>query len=448
MAQFKEIDIASLIDDQNVSWFRALIMFWSCAVMFLEGYDMQVAAFAAPSIIKAWHANEAYFGTFFGFGLLGYMIGAILLSSLADGIGRRRIIISGVLFFGVFTLATGFATSLTGLVVLRFIAGLGLGASIPTTIALAVEYAPARSRATIVGVLFLGYGIGGTFGGFIAAKIIPEFGWPSVFYIGGIAPMILAFILIFTLPESVRFLGLKQDQSERVARILAKLRPDQTFERDAQFVVREEKRSGLPARNLFTEGRAAMTSLLWFAYIASLMAHYFLTSWLPTVLESSGVPLAHAVIAGALLQAGGGIGGLLLCWLLDKRGILALITAYVVAAPLVILIPSVRMSDMLLMPLVFLAGICLVGAQAGLNGISGTFYPTYIRATGAGWALGVGRIGSILGPVLGGVLVSFNLPNSVLFSYAAVPALCCAGALFLLGRSTASARARQEPVVP
>lgn len=449
MAQTKEIDVGALIEGQKVIWFRASIIVWSCAIMFVEGYDMQVTAYAAPSIIRAWQINKAYFGPVFGFGLFGYMLGAMLLSNLADRIGRKKIIIGGALLFGVFTLAIAFATSLTALLVLRFIAGIGLGGSIPSVIALTVEYVPSRTRATIISVLFAGYTIGGTFGGVIAAKLIPAFGWPIVFYIGGIAPIVLAAILIFTLPESVSFLALKRDRSDRVAAILAKLRPDRTFDRDAQFVLREQEHSGLPVKHLFTEGRAAMTLLLWFAFVASLLGHHFLTSWLPTVLVGTGVPLAHAVIAGALLQGGGTVGGLIVCRLLDKRGIFAIAITFAIAAPLIVLIASAGTSDVLLMPLVFLTGLCSIGGQTGLQGISGTFYPTYIRSTGTGWANGVGRIGSILGPVLGGILISFGLSNSLLFSWAAVPALCCAGALCLLGkRPEAVARARQAPAVP
>jgi MFS transporter, AAHS family, 4-hydroxybenzoate transporter len=443
MIQAKEIDVVDLIENQKSNWFRVSIVLLSCAIMLIEGYDIQVLAYAAPSIIKAWGVNKAYFGPVFGFGLFGYMLGATLLSNLADRFGRKRIIILGALLFGVFNLTTAYATSLPVLLVFRFAAGIGLGASIPSAIALTVEYFPRNARATVIGIMFTGYTAGAALGGFLAAKLIPSFGWPVVFYIGGAAPILLAAILVFTLPESVRFLALKSNQVKTVAAILRKLRPDLSFDPDTQFVVREENQRGLPVKHLFTEGRAKMTLFLWAAYVSSLLGHYFLTSWLPTVLAGAGVPLAHAVIAGALLQLGGGLGGLFLCWLLDKRGIIVVAVSFALASPLIALIASVRASNILLMMLVFTAGVCLIGGQTGLNGISGTFYPTYIRSTGTGWAFGVGRVGSILGPVLGGILISFNPPLSVLFIFAAVPALCCAVATFFLARSAASDRARQ-----
>jgi AAHS family 4-hydroxybenzoate transporter-like MFS transporter len=164
MAQATEIDVGAVIENEEVGWFRASIINLSCAVMFVDGYDLQVMSFAAPCIIRARQINKAYFGPVFGFGVLGYMLGAMLLSNLADRIGRKQIVIGGVLLFGVFSLATALATSVTALLVLRLVAGIGLGGSIPSVIALAVEYAPSRMRATIISVLFAGYTIGGAFG--------------------------------------------------------------------------------------------------------------------------------------------------------------------------------------------------------------------------------------------------------------------------------------------
>ena len=447
MAQTNQnIDVADLIENEKFNWFRISILVWACAVMFIEGYDMQVVSYAAPSIIKTWHVSKAYFGPVFGFGLFGYMLGATLLSNLADRFGRKKLIVGGGLLFGAFTFAAAYSSSVTELLSLRFIAGLGLGCSIPSAIALTAEYAPSRIRATTISVIFIGYNIGSAVGGFIAAKFIPAFGWPSIFVLGGIAPIVLSLILVFTLPESVRFLALKQGRPDRVAAILAKL-TGRTFAPGAQFILREENQPGLPVKHLFTKGRARMTSLLWLAFVASLFGHVFLTSWLPTVLESSGLTLANAVVAGALLQAGGGVGCLFIGWLLDKCGIIAIALAFAIATPLTVMIGFLGASVALIMTLVFVLGICILGGQVGLNAISGTIYPTYIRSTGAGWAFGVGRIGSILGPVIGGLLITV-LPTTTVFMCAAIPVLCCAGATYFLARAPLAQQAREAPAVP
>src|SRR3984957_4673836 len=230
------IDVANLIETQKANWFRISIIGLACAIMAFEGYDMQVLAYAAPSIIKAWHVNRAIFGQVIGLGLFGYMLGATLLGHLGDRFGRKKLIISGCLVFGAFTFATGYATTLTALTVLRFVAGVGLGVSIPNPIALAAEYSSLKVRATTIGAMFVRYNIGGAVGGPIAAKYVPTLGWPILFQVGGIAPIVLAGVLIFVLPESIRFLALKQDRPDRVAAIVAKLAPSLAITPDTRFV--------------------------------------------------------------------------------------------------------------------------------------------------------------------------------------------------------------------
>jgi len=442
----ESIDVANLIETRKANWFHISIIVWACAIMALEGYDMQVLSYAAPFIIKSWHADRAVFGQVIGLGLVGYMLGATLLSHLGDRFGRKRSIISGCLLFGVFTFGTAYATTLPMLAGLRFVAGMGLGVSIPNTIALAAEYSASKVRALTIGCMFIGYTLGGALGGVIAARYVSTQGWPVLFQVGGVAPILLAAILIFKLPESVRFLALQRDRRERVTAIVARLAPELAISPAARFILREERHEGLPVKRLFTDGRAMMTSLLWLAFMASLIGHYFLTSWLPTVLAGSGVSMAHAVLAGSLFQVGGGFGILIVTRFLDRRGIIAIAGTFALATPLTVLIGFAGASDVLLMAIVFLAGACVIGGQVGLNAVSGIVYPTYIRSTGAGWAFGVGRIGSILGPVLGGFLIN-KLPTSLLFTCAAIPMLCCAGAAFFLGRAPGSGAVREAPVL-
>ena len=428
----KPIDVGAIIENGRLGRFHVLVLINTCLVMFLEGYDMQVTSYAAPAIIKAWHLTSAYFGPVFGFGLFGNLLGGTALGHLGDRFGRKRVIIAGALLFGTFTLLAAFASSLTTLLILRFVAGVGIGASIPAAIALTVEYAPSNRRATTISVLFLGYTLGGTLGGFAAARLIPLFGWPVVFKVGGIAPILLAGVVAFSLPESVRFLALKGNRTPQVIAILRRLAPGLTMDPDARFVVAEETHRGLPAKHLFANGRAAMTILLWLAFASSLLGHYFLTSWLPTILAGTAVPFTYAIISGALLQGGGGLGGLLICWLSDKKSILFIAAAFCAAAPLIVLIPQMRGG--LLLTLAFFVGFFLVGGQIGLNSIAGTVYPTDIRSTGVGWALGIGRVGSIAGPVIGGVLISHHLPTQTIFIYAASVVLTCAVMIILLSR--------------
>jgi AAHS family 4-hydroxybenzoate transporter-like MFS transporter len=428
------IDVGTLIEGQGFGRFQAGLMFWICAFMFIEGYDMQVVGYAAPAIIKAWHSDKAAFGGVFGAGLGGFMLGATLLGNLGDRVGRKRMIVAGSLLFGLFTLASACATSLTELLVLRAVAGLGLGGSIPNAIALMTEYAPAKVRATRVGIMFIGYTVGSALGGVIAAQLMPAYGWPSVFLVGGILPLAIGGLSIFVLPESVRFLMVQRGRADLVLPLLRRVRPDLALRDDATFTLYEERQPGLPVKQLFAGARASMTSLLWLAYAANMVSLHFLTSWLPTVIADSGVPLAHAVIATALLQAGGGVGSLVVGRLLDRIGTLGIVAAFLVAVPCVAALGQIGTDETPLMILVTIAGLCIIGGQAGINALSGTLYPTYMRSTGTGWAFGMGRFGSILGPVIGGQLIALSLPLGTLFATAAAPILVSAGALFFLGR--------------
>ncbi|HEV2550908.1 MAG TPA: MFS transporter [Stellaceae bacterium] len=441
MERSKEIDLGALIEMQPRSAFSVAVLVWSCVLMLVEGYDMQVMAYAAPVIIVDWHIDDrAVLGPVFGAGLFGYMLGATILSHLADRFGRKRVILAGFWLFGLFTVAAAFADAapayvnrFTALLVLRFIAGLGLGGSIPTAIALNVEYAPAKQRATRIALMFLGYTLGAAGGGVLVAALLPRYGWPVTFLIGGLAPLALSAVLWRTLPESPRFLALQDASSLRLAAIAAKLRPDLVLPDHPRFRLREAQKAGLPLAHLFREGRAPLTLLLWAAFVTSFLGHHFLTSWLPTVLASDGMPLGDAVLAAALFQGGGAFGSVFIGRLVDRRGIPAVAAIFAVAAPLVALIGVPTLSEAVLMGTVFVAGLFVLGGQFGLNALAGTCYPTFIRSTGAGWALGIGRIGSILGPVIGGVLIGLGLPTWVLLLCAAIPFIACAGATLRLG---------------
>ena len=297
MTKAASIDVGTLIEGQRFGRFQIGLMFWICTFMLIEGYDMQVVGYAAPAIIKAWHSDKAAFGVVFGAGLGGFMLGATILGNLGDRFGRKRMIVAGSLLFGLFTLCSAWADGLTSLLVLRTIAGVGLGGSIPNAIALVTEYAPTRERATRVGVMFIGYTVGSALGGVIAAQLIPAWGWPSVFVVGGVLPIAIGVVSLFVLPESVRFLMVTRGRTDLVIGLLRRVRPDLAVPDYASLAIEEENREGLPVAHLFADGRASMTALLWLAYAANMVSLHFLTSWLPTVMAENGVPLAHAVLA-------------------------------------------------------------------------------------------------------------------------------------------------------
>jgi AAHS family 4-hydroxybenzoate transporter-like MFS transporter len=383
-------------------------------------------------------------GLVFGAGNLGLMLGAVFLGILGDRTGRKRTIVVGCLVLAAFSFATMYATDIGTLRLLRIGSGIGVGGVLPSVIALGTEFSPRRVQAMTIWTLLIGYQAGASSGAGISTFLFPAYGWQVMFLIGGILPILAAALVLVFLPESVRFLALNSDSRSRMAGVLARIEPKLSRETNARFVVHEEKKSGFRLAHLFAEGRAAFTLLLWAVYAANLMALQFLLTWLPTVLESPTVPRGVAATATVLVPAGGIFGGLILSRFLDKGSIRPIAVAFALGVPLVALIGSAGGSTALLMLATFGAGCAVIGGQTNLHSMAGRFYPTFIRANGVGWANGVGRIGSILGPVIGGVLIGLDLPSSQLFLCAAVPPLCAAIGCFALARLQGHAATSSE----
>jgi AAHS family 4-hydroxybenzoate transporter-like MFS transporter len=298
-------------------------------------------------------------------------------------------------------------------------------------IALNAEFAPRRLQATAVIVSFAGITIGGSLPGLIAAYLMPHYGWPILFYFGGIIPLLLAGLIAAMLPESIRFLALKDRQAD-VAAMIQRMDPGTKLAAGARFVVQVSEK--LPFRYLFSGRLAVMTPLLWLLFVANLMAYFFLVSWMPTLLSSAHVPLSEAALATTMLQVGGCLGSWAIAIPLDRRGMLPIVALFVLSVPVIGAIGyiALQQSVLHLMLIVTLAGFCTLGAQSGLNAVSAILYPTALRSTGSGAAFGIGRVGAILGPVIGGRLIDMHLPVQQLYMIATIPFIVGAVAAFIL----------------
>jgi AAHS family 4-hydroxybenzoate transporter-like MFS transporter len=402
---------------------RVFTLSMLCLIM--DGFDVQAMGYAAPALVRDWGiASPAALGPVFAAANFGVLIGSVVFSMVADKIGRRPVLVGSTFCFSVLTIATAYSQDMTQLLGLRFVSGIGLGSIIPQATALVGEFSPKKSRVTLMMCITAGFTVGAAIGGFVAAWLSPAFGWRSVFIFGGAVPLVIAVFMAWGLPESLQFLAVRQVNPAALTRWLKHLDPSLVVDNATRYVANEESRAGVPILHLFGDGRAAATLLIWVVNFMNIMMLYSLSNWLPTVVTGMGYDQQTAVLVGTVLQVGGTIGTFGLAWLIARRGFApVLLGAFAVAALSIALIGQPGLSLGALVVVVFIAGWCVVGGQPGLNALSGSYYPTYLRSTGVGAGLGVGRAGGILGPYVGGVLLAQQMSTQQLFWVAAVPAV-------------------------
>lgn len=435
------INVEDVVDNLKLSRFNINLLFWLFLVMMLDGYDITAAAFAGPHLVKAWGIERAALGPMLGASLFGILIGSLVFGYIGDRYGRKIGTIASCLVFGVFTLAAAWASSLGELSLLRFLAGIGMGGVFPNAVALSAEYAPKRLRATMVILMFTGNTFGAALPGLVSMSLVPTYGFHVLFWLGGIIMLALSLCLCFTLPESVKFLAL-QGKKERTLQMLRRLDPNIDVSENDRFVTHEVVGSKFRLGQLF-EGRFALaTPLLWLVFAVNLMIFYFINSWMPTLAAAVDGTATRGVLALTIFQLGGTCGGLALSRLVDRQGLTPIAIMFCIAVPVVASIGYLATSSPdLMLVAAFIGGFCVLGLQFGLNATPGMLYPTSCRANGAGFAFGVGRVGAVLGPLVGGVLVGMQLPVKELYVYAAAPLLVGAIACFILARSLKTAAA-------
>lgn len=434
------VNVSEMIDQHGLTAFQILVAGLCFLIVAIDGFDTASIGFLAPAIRQEWGLTATEMAPLFGSGLFGLMAGAFLFGPISDRFGRKFSLIICVLSFGIASLAAAHTQSLPPLVVLRFLTGLGIGGAMPNAITLTEEYCPEKHRLFLVTAMFCGFTIGSALGGIASAHMVGAFGWRSVLLLGGILPILLAPVLIGFLPESVRYLVLREKSRARIAKILARISSTGSYA-DADFVVTEDKANGVPVSHLFKPKVVVGTLLLWLAFFCSLLVIYLLSSWLPTLIKSTGTTLATASIVTAMFQVGGTLGAIVIGWLMDRfNPQYVLAVCYATAAIFIAAIGSLTTSTFALAFVVFFAGFCISGAQVGANALSAIFYPTDCRATGVSWANGVGRIGSVVGSMSGGALIAMQLPLSVVFIVIGLPALIGGAAMIIFGKYRATRR--------
>lgn len=417
------IDVGEVIDSSRLSRLQVLVLVMCGLCMIIDGFDVQAMGYVAPAIIQQWGINKSDLGPVFGAGLIGMALGAPLAGILADRFGRRLILIIALVGLSAGMAATATADTVRDLLVLRFLAGFCMGAIVPNAMAMAGEFSPARNRVTLMMLTSCGFVVGGALGGTLAVMMIEPLGWQSVFLVGAVAPLLLAVFMLILMPESIQFLVIRQRKLSRVKEWLRRI--DSTLRLDdAHLQVRDAplgKRSSM--LDLVRDSRGLGTAMLWIILFMNLLGAYFLASWLPVIMRDAGHDTSSAVLAGTLLWIGGIVGNLVLGWFVDRRGFgPVMVCMFAVAAVAIAVLGQVATSMVSACVVIAIAGFCILGGQSALNALATVFYPTTMRSTGAGWALGIGRMGSILGPVIGGELMRLGWSPQSLLLAAAIPA--------------------------
>jgi MFS transporter, AAHS family, 4-hydroxybenzoate transporter len=434
MHDVASIDLSRVLDRPKLSSFQVLVLSLCALVIVFDGFDTQAIGYVAPALLKAFSVPRSQLGPVFSAGLFGLFIGSLLISPLADRVGRKVAVIGAVALFAICSLLTITASTLHGVMLWRFITGLGLGGAIPTTLTLVSDFSPKHLRVSLPMIVALANTIGSSLGAFLAGALIPAFGWPSVFLVGGILPLLLVVVLLLYLPESPRWLLLQERSGPRLVPIVRKIDPSLALKDDAVFSMSETPLPGVPVGRLFTQGRAAMTLLIWCAFIIGYLDLYFMASWLPTLITSSGKSLQQAVAAPALLQIGGLIGGVALARLVDRYGSRTLTVTFAGCALGIMVTGAVSSEIWPLLAAVFCAGFFLISSLVGMVGYTAAYYPTAIRSSGVGWGMGMGRIGAIIGPLAAGGLIALDWSTPALFFAGGATTFIGALATFLMTR--------------
>ena len=437
MAIAASSNILSILDQARLRVFQLRAMIVCFVVVALDGFDTQSIAFVAPALRNSWGVSPELFGPLFGAGLFGTLIGSIALGSLADRFGRKPMLLISTLVFGVMTLSCATADSMGQLGLYRFIAGLGLGGAIPNILALVSEYSPKAIRSTAIVITFAGFPIGAVIGGMASARIIPVLGWESVFIAGGVLPLLTLPLIAIWVPESARFLAMRHGLGARLKRILQSVEPTLDEVAINRLKMPTKQPAHIPVGNLFSHGRGTWTILLWILTFTTLLLGYFLVNWTPLLLADAGLDHHQAIMGVVALNLGGILGGFIIGRISDRRGpFMALATAFFIGSIFVATVGfMIESTADTLLALIFVVGFCVFGAQLNLSAISANYYPVFMRSTGIGWNMGIGRFGSVVGPTIGGAMIAYGLSRGDMFISAAVPAVLAAVIVLIMARN-------------
>ncbi|MDB5608076.1 MAG: transporter [Bradyrhizobium sp.] len=418
MSEGQTYDMNAIVDGQKVRRGSIFFLIVATLAMVSDGFDISAMGLVAPELVKQWHVAPSDLVTTFSAGIVGMLLGAPLLGVIGDRFGRKTAILLALFAYGTFSIVSMFATSLPQLAAFRFFTGLGLGGMTPNVLALAAEVAPKRLRGMFTIIVLFGVPAGFAISGWVAALLVPNYGWPAIFLIGGLLPIAVGLLGLAFLPESLKFLLQRVDRPDAILRAVRTLRPDLTFDSATKFSA--GKAPAIPttagsSAGLFAGSLAFITPMLWIAFAANQLTNFFTVSWLPTLLQASGLSTAQAGIYASLFSTGGMVGGVVLTFIIDRFGVLPIVVLFLIGAPLAASMGMAGLTPFAISAIIAGSGFCVTGNNFGLNSAMVLIYPTPVRSMGAGLAQAMGRLGSLAAQFIGGYLLSLHLATQELF---------------------------------
>ena len=442
------LNVEQQIDQQPMGGYQMWVVFLGGLILFIDGLDVQLVSYIGPKILKEWAISRTLLGAIFSSMIWGLLVGFAFVAPLSIRFGHRPLILWNMVLFSLATMACYFVNDPTTMIALRVIAGVGLAGVIPSGVALTGEFGPRRRRSTCIALIYCGYSFGTMAAGLIAGQIIEQYGWRVHMAVGGFIPLAIAAFLYFTLPESPEFLISRGASRDRIVALVRRIAPSAPIDANTVFTVNDKREGALAVAQLFTNGRALGTMMLWLALFMNLMVIFFVLQWLPSIFTMVGYTQAEATVAATWATSGGILAALLLGPIMDRFGPYRVIMALFMLGGAFLFFTglSAHSAAVVATFMAFVATGSVSGIQKCINALMIFFYPTAVRSTGLGWAFGVGRFGAMIGPVLAGFLFDRKWAVEQVFDVYAIPMIIGGLAIlvmYLVYRETA---AKRQPV--
>jgi MFS transporter, AAHS family, 4-hydroxybenzoate transporter len=418
-------DVADMIDREKLGARQWLIALLCGLVLLVDGFDTQAISYVAPVLAREWHLPREVLGTIFSAALAGLMVGYLAVAPFSARFGHKRMLLASTAIFALFTLVTVMATNASELIGLRFLTGIALGAAAPSAVAMICEYVPKRLRATFVLVVYCGFSFGFVLAGFASGILIPNHGWTSLMLAGAIAPIILLLPLALLLPESLVYLQKRTGGAKCIRSELQRIFPRTDVPDDVPFRLEDRTEARASVTSLFVNGRWLGTLLLWIAFSLNLAEFYFMQSWLPTMLTALHYSGSTVVWTTALPMIAGIAAAVPVGLAMDRIGPYVTLSLLYAAGAICMWLSGDAFTPNTgwLMAMVFWAGFCISGGQKGVIGLAAVYYTQSLRSTGVGWALGIGRLGGIAGPLVAGWFYAAHWTPGEIFRFTTWPVL-------------------------